>query len=127
MSIESISSRHVPDPPTQTWSNCLVADGIAYFAGATAPNAGVDEYAQATGILTKIKHLVEAAGGSMADIVKVVIYVTDIKNREGVWRARREFFTGDFPVSTLVQIAALATPETKVEIDAIAHIGASRR
>jgi enamine deaminase RidA (YjgF/YER057c/UK114 family) len=127
MSIKSISSRHVPDPPPQTWSNCLVADGIAYVAGATAPNAGADEYAQAKGTLSKIKHLVEAAGGSMADIVKVVIYVTDIKNREGVWRARREFFTGNFPVSTLVQIAALATPETKVEIDAIAHIGASRR
>jgi enamine deaminase RidA (YjgF/YER057c/UK114 family) len=127
MSIKSISSRHVPDPPPETWSNCLVADGIAYVAGATAPNAGADEYAQAKGTLSKIKHLVEAAGGSMADIVKVVIYVTDIKNREGVWRARREFFTGNFPVSTLVQIAALATPETKVEIDAIAHIGASRR
>jgi enamine deaminase RidA (YjgF/YER057c/UK114 family) len=127
MSIKSISSRHVPDPPPQTWSNCLVADGIAYVAGATAPDAGADEYAQAKGTLSKIKHLVEAAGGSMADIVKVVIYVTDIKNREGVWRARREFFTGNFPVSTLVQIAALATPETKVEIDAIAHIGASRR
>ena len=127
MSIKSISSPNVPDPPPQTWSNCLVVDGVAYFAGATAPNAGPDEYAQAKGILSKIKHLVEAAGGSMADIVKVVIYVTDIKNREGVWQARREFFTGNFPVSTLVQIAALATPETKVEIDAIAHIGASRR
>lgn len=127
MSIQKITSPHVPDPPPQTWSNCLVVDGVAYFAGATAPAAGPDEYAQAKGIFTKMAHLVEAAGGSMADIVKVVIYVTDIKNREQVWRARREAFTGDFPVSTLVQIAALATPETKVEIEAIAHIGASRR
>lgn len=127
MSIAKISSPHVPDPPPETWSNCLVVDGVAYFAGATAPGAGPGEYAQAKGILTKIKHLIEAAGGSMADIVKVVIYVTDIKNREGVWQARREFFSGDFPVSTLVQIAALATPETKVEIDAIAHIGATGR
>lgn len=127
MSIKSISSPNVPDPPPGTWSNCLVVDGVAYFAGATAPGAGPDEYAQAKGIFTKLKHLVEAAGGSMADIVKVTIFVTDIKNREGVWKARREFFTGNFPTSTLVQIAALATPETKVEIEAIAHIGASRR
>jgi enamine deaminase RidA (YjgF/YER057c/UK114 family) len=127
MTIKSISSPHVPDPPPQTWSNCLAIDGVAYFAGATAPAAGPDEYAQTKGILTKIRHLVEAAGGSMADIAKVTIFVTDIKNREGVWQARREFFTGHFPVSTLVQVAALATPETKVEIDAIAHIGASRR
>jgi len=124
-SIKSITSPHVPAPPPQTWSNCLVVDGIAYFAGATAP--GEDEYAQAKGIFAKIRHLVEAAGGGMADIVKVTIFVTDIRNREKVWQARREFFTGDFPTSTLVQIAALATPETKVEIEAIAHIGASKR
>jgi enamine deaminase RidA (YjgF/YER057c/UK114 family) len=43
-----------------------------------------------------------------------------------VWEARREFFTGNFPASTLVQVAALADPSLKVEIDAVAHIGASR-
>jgi enamine deaminase RidA (YjgF/YER057c/UK114 family) len=40
-----------------------------------------------------------------------------------VWRARQEFFKGDFPASTLVQVAALGTPEVLVEIEAIAHIG----
>jgi enamine deaminase RidA (YjgF/YER057c/UK114 family) len=39
-----------------------------------------------------------------------------------VWAARREFFTGDFPASTLVEVSALATPELLVEIEAIAHI-----
>ena len=115
----------MPEPQPGTWSNCLVVDGIAYFAGATA--RGDDEYAQAKAIFTKIRHLVEAAGGSMADIVKVTIFVTDIKNREKVWKARQEFFTGNFPASTLVQVAALATPELKVEIEAVAHIGASKR
>jgi enamine deaminase RidA (YjgF/YER057c/UK114 family) len=43
-----------------------------------------------------------------------------------VWRARREFFTGNFPASTLVQVAALADPSLKVEIDAVAHIGAGK-
>ena len=73
-----------------------------------------------------LKHLIEAAGGSMADIVKVTIFVADIKNRESVWEARQEFFTGNFPASTLVQVAALARPEIKVEIEAYAHIGASQ-
>lgn len=77
-------------------------------------------------IFGKIRQLVEAAGGSMADIVKVTIFVTDITQREKVWRARQEFFTGNFPVSTLVQVAALAAPSLKVEVDAIAHIGASK-
>ena len=88
---------------------------------------GDDEYTQAKAIFAKLKHLVEAAGGGMADIVKVTIFVTDIKNREGVWKARQEFFTGNFPASTLVQVAALALPELKVEIEAVAHIGASKR
>ena len=124
-SIVRAVSPAVPEPQPGTWSNCLVVGGIAYFAGATA--RGDDEYVQAKAIFTKLRHLVEAAGGSMADIVKVTIFVTDIRQREKVWKARQEFFTGNFPASTLVQVAALATPELKVEIDAVAHIGASRR
>jgi len=124
-SIVRATSPAVPEPQPGTWSNCLVVGGIAYLAGMTARGEG-DEYAQAKAIFTKIRHLVEAAGGDMADIVKVTIFVTDIKNREQVWRARREFFSGNFPCSTLVQVAALATPQLKVEINATAHIGASK-
>jgi 2-iminobutanoate/2-iminopropanoate deaminase len=119
----------VPEPPAGTWSNCLVTGGIAYVAGMTArgDDTAGDEYVQAKAIFGKIRHLVEAAGGTMADIVKVTIFVTEIAQREKVWQARREFFTGNFPTSTLVQVAALANPSLKVEVDAIAHIGASRR
>jgi enamine deaminase RidA (YjgF/YER057c/UK114 family) len=63
----------------------------------------------------------------MADVVKVTIYVTDIKNNTKVWKARAEVFSGNFPASTLVQVAALASPEIKVEIEAIAHIGKGPR
>ena len=124
-SIVRATSPEVSEPQPGTWSNCLVVNGVAYLAGMTARGDG--EYTQAKAIFTKIRHLVEAAGGSMADIVKVTIFVTDIKNREEVWKARQEFFTGNFPASTLVQVAALATPELKVEIEAVAYIGASKR
>jgi 2-iminobutanoate/2-iminopropanoate deaminase len=126
--IRRVTSPHVTEPAAGTWSNCLVAGGIAYIAGMVARGSdgrvvAGDEYEQAKLIFTKIKNLVEAAGGTMADVVKVTIFVTDIGQRDKVWRARREFFTGDFPASTLVQIAALAEPSLKVEIEAIAHIG----
>jgi enamine deaminase RidA (YjgF/YER057c/UK114 family) len=119
----------VPEPAPGTWSNCLVVNGIAYVAGMIARDGDGriidgDEYAQAKLIFAKIRHLLEAAGGSMADVVKVVIYVTDIGQRQQVWRARREVFSGDFPISTLVEVAALAEPAVKVEIEAIAHLGA---
>jgi enamine deaminase RidA (YjgF/YER057c/UK114 family) len=127
-SIVRATSPHVPEPQPGTWSNCLVVNGIAYIAGMTASGGDLtDEYTQAKAIFEKIRHLVEAAGGTMADIVTVTIFVTDISQREKVWQARREFFTGDFPCSTLIQIAALATPALKVEINAIAHIGAGKR
>jgi 2-iminobutanoate/2-iminopropanoate deaminase len=128
--IVRVSSPEVPDPPPGTWSNCLVVNGVAYVAGMTAGVAAQnttasDEYTQAKTIFTKIRHLLEAAGGGMADVVKVTIFVTDITQREKVWQARREFFTGNFPTSTLVQVAALAHPSLKVEIEAVAHLGAS--
>ena len=127
-SIVRATTPEVPEPAAGTWSNCLVVDGTAYIAGMTArAEAESDEYAQAKEIFGKIRHLVEAAGGNMADVVKVTIFVTDISQREKVWQARREFFTGNFPTSTLVQVAALATPALKVEINAVAHIGASKR
>ncbi len=126
-SIVRAISPNVPEPAPGTWSNCLVVNGVAYVAGMTAGGTdAADEYTQAQVIFTKIRHLLEAAGGSMADVVKVTIFVTDITRREEVWKARREFFTGNFPASTLVQVAALATAALKVEIEAVAHIGGGK-
>ncbi|MFO0986126.1 MAG: RidA family protein [Alphaproteobacteria bacterium] len=130
--IKRISSPAVTEPPPGLWSNCLVVDGIAYISGMTARARGdfgtvedVGAYEQAKIIFAKIRDLLRAAGGEMADVVKITIYVTDIRDRKEVWRARQEVFTGNFPASTLVQVAALAEPAMKVEIEAIAHLGAS--
>ena len=130
--IRRVTSPQVAEPAPGTWSNCLVVNGVAYISGMVARDnngkviAG-DEYQQAKLSFAKIRNLVEAAGGTMADVVKITIFVTDITQREKVWRARREVFAGDFPASTLVQVAALAEPSVKVEIEAIAHIGAGKR
>ena len=127
-SIVRAISPQVAEPQPGTWSNCLLVGGIAYVAGMTATGGDLtDEYTQAKAVFAKIKNLLEAAGGTMADVVTVTIYVTDISQREKVWQARREFFSGNFPCSTLIQIAALATPALKVEINAVAHIGAGQR
>ncbi|MSO77560.1 MAG: RidA family protein [Alphaproteobacteria bacterium] len=131
MSKKRFGSSQVAEPPPQTWSNCVVMGRQFFVAGQTASDrqggvtGGDSMYEQSKAVLTKIKHLVEAAGGKMDDIMKVTIFVTDIKQREEVWKARREFFTGDFPASTLVEISALATPAQKVEIEAAGVIGAA--
>ena len=127
-----ITSPHVAAPPAQTWSNCLVVGNQVFVSGMTARTgteiAGGDSmYGQARAIFAKIKHLVEAAGGQMDDVVKVVIYVTDIQRREEVWKARREVFTDPFPTSTLVEVRSLFPKEILVEIEAMAILGAGAR
>ena len=123
--VARIRSPHVPEPPDGRFSNCLVADGIAYIAGMTAgADATGDTYAQAKIVFEKIRRLLESAGGSMADVVKITVYVTDINQRQGVHKARAEHFSGDFPAATTVQVVALADPSYRVEVEAIAHIGA---
>lgn len=128
--MKAVNSPKVPLPPPNTWSNCKVHGNQFFISGMTARNDRNEidgkgsTYEQAKVIFTKIKNLVEAAGGKMNDVIKVNIYVTDIKQREEVWKARAEFFTGEFPCSTLVQVAALATPDTWVEIEAQGFIGA---
>jgi enamine deaminase RidA (YjgF/YER057c/UK114 family) len=126
---ERFVSPHVAEYPPGHWSNCLRVGEIVYVSGTTSRGndlktiQGKGPYEQAKVIFTKIRHCVEAAGGKMDDVVKIVIYVTNIKDNTEIWRARKEFFTGDFPTSTLVEVRALASPEILLEIDAIAHVG----
>ena len=131
MKTQRVTSPKLPEPAPGTWSNCRVYGNQFFVAGMTSGDGkgGVlgdgSTYSQAKETFTKIKHLVEAAGGKMNDVIRVDIYVTDIKQREEVWKARREFFTGDFPTSTLVEVRALATPQLVVEVNATGFIGGS--
>ena len=59
-------------------------------------------------------------------MVKLNIYVTNIANREEVWRARRESFEGAFPACTLVEVSALA-PDILVEIECVAILNQGGR
>lgn len=131
MKMQRVISPHVKEALPGTWSNCRVYGNQVFIAGMTAGDGAGgllgdgSTYSQAKEIFTKIKHLMEAAGGTMNDIIRVDIYVTDIKQREEVWKARREFFTGDFPCSTLVEVRALATPQLVVEVNATGFLGGS--
>jgi len=132
MSKQRVTHPNVGEPPADTWSNCLIVDRHVYIAGLTARGQDFDgaihdndAYTQAVTIFTKIKHLMEAAGGTMDDVVKVLIYLTDINDRDEVWRARREFFSGNYPVSTLIEISKLVRPELCVEIAAVGYLPAT--
>jgi enamine deaminase RidA (YjgF/YER057c/UK114 family) len=105
----------------------VVANGVVYIRGQigqdldTRENVGVgDVAAQADKAMANIKMLVEEAGGTLEDIVKVIVYLVDIRYREPVYQVMGRWLTGVYPVSTGLVVAALARPEWLVEIDATA-------
>lgn len=112
------------------WSNGIRAGDMLFISGQVARPygggktlVGASEYEQAWHIFSRIKRICEAAGGSLEDLVKMTIFVVDITKNTEVWRARREFFSGDFPASTLVEVRSLAGAQTLVEIEAVAYLG----
>ena len=132
LSMKTIRSPKVAQAPPQTWSNMKVANGYFHIAGMTGSgpkgeHPGDDMYIQAKSIFQKFKDLLEAAGGKMNDIMSITVYVTNLDENTEVWRARREFFTGDFPCSTLIEVKRVgspkASPPLKVEINAAGVIG----
>ena len=81
-----------------------------------------DPVEQTHKVMQNIRQLVEEAGGKMEHVVKLVVYLTDVRHREAVYRTMGEYIKGVHPVCTGLTVVALARPEWLVEIDATAVI-----
>ena len=81
-----------------------------------------DPVEQTHKVMQNIRQLIEECGGRMEHLCKVVVYLTDVRHREAVYRTMGEYIKGVHPVSTGVVVTALARPEWLVEIDATAVI-----
>ncbi|TDV34292.1 enamine deaminase RidA (YjgF/YER057c/UK114 family) [Paraburkholderia caballeronis] len=120
----------VPDLDHATWTNGirigseLVLSGMTAHPATVTANQPLSTYEQALIVLNKIKSLVEAEGGSIANIARLTVYVTDIADKDQITRARRVFFAGlgAYPTSTLVAVSGLVFPELTVEIEASARL-----
>ncbi|WP_120284456.1 RidA family protein [Rhodococcus rhodochrous] len=88
---------------------------------------GVDDITvQARQVFENLKTIVEAAGGTLNDLVETTTYVTDRSYLGPVNEARLEFLDGAVPpTSTLIIVAGLARPEFLVEISAVAVLGSN--
>lgn len=83
-----------------------------------------DVAAQVEQVFANLRSVVEACGGTLDDVVKITIYVTDASYRPAVAAARqRHFKEGQYPASTYLVVAGLAVPQLLVEIEAVAMIG----
>jgi enamine deaminase RidA (YjgF/YER057c/UK114 family) len=100
----------------------FIAGQVALDAQGRVVGEG-DAAAQAEQALQNVRTVVEACGGTMNDIVKINIYVTDAAYRAAVVSARqRHFQEGQYPASTYVVVAGLAIPQLLVEVEAVAMI-----
>jgi enamine deaminase RidA (YjgF/YER057c/UK114 family) len=89
----------------------------------TRQSVGIgDAAAQTEKAMANVKVLLEECGSKLEHICKVVVYVTDIRYREAVYRVLGKWMKGVFPVFTGLVVVALARPEWVVEVDVIAEI-----
>jgi enamine deaminase RidA (YjgF/YER057c/UK114 family) len=90
---------------------------------ATRTNLHVgDATLQTRKTMENIKLLLEEAGSELAHVCRVVVYLTDVRHREAVYREMGTWLKGVFPCSTGLVVTALARPEWLVEIEVTAVI-----
>jgi len=108
-----------------TGGSLLFVSGIVgYRPDGTLPATMVDQAEQAYRNLAEV---LRAAGGALADIVKVTVFVGDdyAAHRDEMREIRARFFDAPFPASTLIQVAGFANPDYRFEIEAVAALDPS--
>ena len=101
---------------------------MLFVSGLTAHDAngklvgGNDTAAQTCQILSNLKLVLDAAGATFDDVLKVTVFLTNVDDRAAINPVRQEFFGAARPASTLIEVSRLALPEMKVEIEAVVGI-----
>jgi 2-iminobutanoate/2-iminopropanoate deaminase len=114
--------------PIGPYSQGIMADGFLFVSGQGAIDptssrlAGTDIETQTRQTLSNLKNIVEASGLTLRDVVRVSIYLKDIRDFKKMNQIYQSFFTEAPPARTTVQ-AELPMSEMLIEIDAVAHRG----
>jgi 2-iminobutanoate/2-iminopropanoate deaminase len=115
--------------PGGPYSQAIVADGFVFVAGQAAINPSTnalelgDVGSETRRTLQNIRAILEAAGSSLRDVVRVSVFLADIKDFDGMNVVYREFFPQDQPARTTVGVQL---SKIKVEIDCIARVSNPR-
>jgi enamine deaminase RidA (YjgF/YER057c/UK114 family) len=117
--------------PIVGYSRAIRVGNIVHIAGTTATDSkgilvGIgDAKAQTRQALNNIKQALESVGASLDDVIRTRMYVTDISRWEEIGKVHGEFFKTIRPVTTMVEVSHLVSPEIIVEIEAEAILNHS--
>src|SRR5436305_410094 len=112
------------------YSQAVVTEGgrTIWLAGQVAAedSAGrslaADFDGQVREVFARLGHTLEEAGGRLADIVTMTVFITDARLGDRFTQLRREIFGDNYPASALITVAGLARPEMLVEVQGIAVV-----
>ncbi|HET6869694.1 MAG TPA: RidA family protein [Solirubrobacteraceae bacterium] len=103
----------------------FVSGQAGYDDNAQIVPGGFD--AQAAQAFANLERALLAGGSSLAEVVKVTIFVTDMAaNFSAVVERRRQHFTPPYPADSIVEVSGLYVPEAEIEIEAVAVVGTER-
>ena len=118
----------LPDPSaTRAYSHAVRAANLLFLAGQLGhdaqPQPGVGRFeAQTRRAFARMQTILEAAGGSLDNLVTMTVFITDMRHGDEFVRLRGEILQRDFPASALIGVSHLASPDALVEIQAIAAL-----
>jgi len=115
----------------RAYSQAVITEGgrIVWLAGqvgaadATGRSLGGDFDGQVREVFSRLRQTLEEAGGTLADMVTMTVFITDARLGDRFTQLRKEIFGDNFPASALITVAGLARPELLVEVQGVAVIG----
>jgi len=115
----------------RAYSQAVITEGgrIVWLAGqvgaadASGRSLAGDFDGQVREVFSRLRQTLEEAGGSLADMVTMTVFITDARLGDRFTQLRKGIFGDNFPASALITVAGLARPELLVEVQGVAVIG----
>jgi reactive intermediate/imine deaminase len=114
--------------PISHYTDAVRAGDLLFVSGVVPVDpagnlvGGDDVVAQTRQVFSNIERVLAAGGATLADVVKVTVYLLDIDDRTRINPVRQEVFGDVRPASTLIEVSRLALPGAKLEIEAVALV-----